>query len=100
MLLSHLRLTLNTDARWQHPGVAELLRHDQQRQTEYRVTLCAYFSAMGDVQLASDSLKIHANTLRYRLRRAETLFDLRLHNADDRLAIWLQLRLAESLQAA
>ena len=95
MLISHLRLTLNKDARWQHPGVVALLRQDELKHTDYRVSLCAYFSAMGDVQLASDSLKVHANTLRYRLRRAETLFDLRLHNPDDRLAIWLQLRLAE-----
>lgn len=95
MLISHLRLNLVDDLRWQHPGVVSLLQHDQERHTDYRLSLCAYFSAMGDVHVAADALKIHSNTLRYRLRRAETLFDLRLHNADDRLAIWLQLRLAE-----
>ena len=37
---------------------------------------------------------MHENTLRYRIRRIEELFDLDLADPDVRLVAWLQLRLA------
>jgi DNA-binding PucR family transcriptional regulator len=37
---------------------------------------------------------VHPNTCRYRLARAEQLFGLALADPDERLLLWLQLRLA------
>ncbi len=75
-------------------GVQALLEHDAGKGSGYRETLCAYFAAMGDVGAAAAALEVHPNTLRYRLRRAEQLFGLRLDHADEALVTWLELRLS------
>lgn len=94
MFLTHLARELGDAPRWLHPGVRALLEHDRTRHTEYAASLSAYFSAMGDIAAAARELTVHPNTLRYRLKRAESLFGLQLDNADGHLAVWLQLRLA------
>jgi DNA-binding PucR family transcriptional regulator len=38
---------------------------------------------------------MHANTVRYRLRRAVELFGLDLDDADQMLVLWLSLRAAQ-----
>lgn len=97
LLLMHLKREVNNQSRLQHKGVSTLVDHDRNRGTDYRNSLCAYFSAMGDVGVAARELNVHPNTLRYRIKRATSLFNLSLDGPDDRLAIWLCLRLeAES----
>jgi hypothetical protein len=93
MFLMHLARELGDAPRLQHPGVRALIEHDDTRRTAYRESLCAWFSAMGDVGAAARELTVHPNTLRYRIRRAESLFGLQLDNPDEQLAVWLQLRL-------
>ena len=93
ILLAHLAREFKSSPRLRHPGVAEMIAHDTARGTDYARSLCAYLSALGDVRRAADDLGVHANTLRYRLKRAQTLFQLRLNSPDDQLTIWLQLRL-------
>jgi hypothetical protein len=95
MLLTHLERELKDKSRLRHPGVSALIEHDRAKGTDYRDSLCAYFAALGDVGAAARALNVHPNTLRYRVKRAESLFRLRLSRPDDRLAIWLQLRLAK-----
>jgi hypothetical protein len=95
LLLTHLEGDLRDKPRLRHPGVNALIDHDIARGTNYRESLCAYFAAMGDIGVAALALNVHPNTLRYRIKRAGTLFGLRLDKPDDQLAIWLQLRLAE-----
>lgn len=95
LLLTHLERELKDKPRLRHPGVSSLIEHDRTKGTDYIGSLCAYFSALGDVGAAARQLNVHPNTLRYRIRRAESLFDLRLGRSDDQLAIWLQLRLAK-----
>jgi DNA-binding PucR family transcriptional regulator len=70
-----------------------MLAYDIENKTNYAESVTAWLDAVGDIALAAESLFIHANTLRYRLRRVEDLFDLNLNNPDDRLAVWMQLRL-------
>ncbi|MET9462969.1 helix-turn-helix domain-containing protein [Streptomyces canus] len=50
-------------------------------------------SGFGNVAEAATRLGVHPNTLRYRLRRTADLFDISLDDPDDRLSLWLQLRL-------
>lgn len=77
----------------EHPAVTLLLEHDRKKRTEYRNSLMAYLAHPEDVQRAAEDLGIHPNTLRYRVRRAKELFDIRLDIPDDRLVTWLDLRL-------
>jgi hypothetical protein len=93
-MLLHIERSLSGNPLLRNAGVQELLDHDASHDTQYRVSLCAYFAALGDFAVAAKVLHVHPNTLRYRLKRAETLFGLRLSRPDDRLALWLQLRLA------
>ncbi|GAA1567004.1 MULTISPECIES: PucR family transcriptional regulator [Kribbella] len=73
--------------------VRAIREHDQQHGTEYAESLLTYLSSFGDAVRAAEALNIHENTMRYRIRRIETMFDLSLEDGDQILATWLQLRL-------
>jgi hypothetical protein len=73
--------------------VRAIREHDQQHGTEYAESLLTYLSSFGDAVRAAEKLNIHENTMRYRIRRIEAMFDLSLDDGDQVLATWLQLRL-------
>ncbi|MFI7140005.1 helix-turn-helix domain-containing protein [Streptomyces massasporeus] len=56
-------------------------------------TLRAYLDHFGDVSAASRALGVHANSLRYRLRRIRQVSGLDLESPDARLLAQVQLRL-------
>jgi PucR C-terminal helix-turn-helix domain/GGDEF-like domain len=72
-------------------------RHDAERGTAYARTLLAYLDANSDVAAAAARLNVHPNTCRYRLARAQEISGLRLDDPDERLLLWLQLRLGDEL---
>ena len=94
ILLRRLAEILAHDARLRHPGVQLLRAYDRRHGTQYEPSLLAYLEAMGDTAAAGAKLAVHRNTLRYRIRRAASLFDLDLASPDELLLVWLQLRLA------
>jgi hypothetical protein len=94
VLLARVADELAREPRLRHPGVDAMVAFDFEHQTEYAVSITAWMDAIGDVTAASKQLGIHSNTLRYRLRRVNELFSISLDNPDDRLSLWLQLRLA------
>ncbi|MET9110871.1 helix-turn-helix domain-containing protein, partial [Streptomyces zhihengii] len=57
-------------------------------------SLTAYLDAAGDVPRAAQSLVLHPNTLRYRLRRVRERFGIDLDDPDTRLLVTLAVRLA------
>ncbi|GAA3579593.1 helix-turn-helix domain-containing protein [Nonomuraea rosea] len=73
--------------------VRTMLDHDRAHSTTHSVTLLAYFDAFGEAAKAAAELSVHENTLRYRVRRLQELFDVDLADPTERLVIWLQLRL-------
>jgi PucR C-terminal helix-turn-helix domain/GGDEF-like domain len=75
------------------PGIRA---YDHQHGTAYSTTLLAYLSANSDISATARGLNVHPNTCRYRLARAEQIFGFRLANPDERLLLWLQLRLGIS----
>ena len=93
VLLSHVSDELMREPRLRHSGVDAMVEYDREHKTEYARSVASWMDAVGDIAAASDRLHIHANTLRYRLRRAGELFGLSLQSPDDRLSIWLQLRI-------
>jgi DNA-binding PucR family transcriptional regulator len=78
-------------------GAAELgplpvLRaHDEQSGSCYLDTLYEWLRHPGDPKAAARALRIHANTLRYRMTRLVELTGLDLDNPDIRLALTVQL---------
>jgi hypothetical protein len=76
-------------------GVGPAIRgYDAEHGTCYAQTLHGYLAAGGDIAAAARQLNVHPNTCRYRIARAEELFEFSLADADERLLLWLQLRLA------
>ncbi|MEU8109079.1 PucR family transcriptional regulator [Nonomuraea muscovyensis] len=73
--------------------VRRMLDHDRAHSTTHGVTLLAYLDAFGEAAKAAAELSVHENTLRYRVRRLQELFDVDLADPAERLVIWLQLRL-------
>jgi DNA-binding PucR family transcriptional regulator len=93
VLLDHVADELIREPMLKHPGIQAMLAYDLENKTNYADSVVAWLDAVGDIALAAGSLFIHANTLRYRLRRVKDLFNITLDNPDDRLAVWMQLRL-------
>jgi len=93
VLLAHVADELMREPMLKHPGIEAMLAYDLENKTNYADSVTAWLDAVGDIALAAESLFIHANTLRYRLRRVKDLFNVNLDNPDDRLAVWMQLRL-------
>jgi DNA-binding PucR family transcriptional regulator len=55
-------------------------------------TLSAYLDGFGEIATIARQLHVHPNTVRYRLRRIETLLATSLDDADERLVLALGLR--------
>lgn len=70
-----------------------LIAHDEEAGTGHVETLRAYLDAWGDIALTARRLGLHANTVRYRVRRLEELSGLDFRDPDERFVTDLQLRL-------
>jgi hypothetical protein len=95
---AHAVLMELLDLLTEHPHLHEgkldqLIAHDGRRGTHYVDTLRAYLDCRGDAATSAARLGVHANTMRYRLRRAVALSGLDLDDPDERLITELQLRL-------
>jgi hypothetical protein len=67
--------------------------YDRDNGSAYIPTLAAYLDALGDAVSTATACGVHANTVRHRMRRVEEFLDVDLSDPDDRLVLWLQLRL-------
>lgn len=64
------------------PLVHQLDRYDKENGTLLKQGLEAYVESSRNIQRAADKLHVHKNTLYYRLKRAEELFELDLNDED------------------
>jgi hypothetical protein len=92
VVLLHLQSHLADQPYLRLPAVQRMVDHDAEQQTPYVESVLAYLAANADVPAAAESVNVHPNTFRYRLRRVRELFDLDLEDPDVRLVVWLQLR--------
>lgn len=78
-----------------HPSgaYARLREHDRRRSSRLLETVAAWLDAHGENVIAAESLHVHPNTFRYRLRRAGEVGEVDLHDPRERFALHLQLRL-------
>jgi hypothetical protein len=81
------------------PRLHRLLEGEGRAGQAYLSTLSAYLDALGDTAKAASVCGVHANTVRYRLQKVQELLGVDLANPDDRLVVWLQLRLLASENA-
>ncbi|WP_280364390.1 PucR family transcriptional regulator [Nocardia wallacei] len=73
------------------PRLDTLVDYDTTYSAELRASLDTYLTHRGDVRAAAAELRIHPNTLRYRIRRATQLMGIDLGSAPDRLLLEIQL---------
>jgi hypothetical protein len=73
--------------------VARLAEYDETHRSNLLETLRAWLDTFGDVNQAAESVHVHPNTFRYRLRRLSEIGEIDLDDPDARFAAMLQLRL-------
>ncbi|MFC9983232.1 PucR family transcriptional regulator [Microbacterium keratanolyticum] len=73
--------------------LVDLRAHDAAHGTEYVATLAAWLDAFGDVGVAAETLHVHPNTFRYRLRKLNAIVGTELYDPQRRFGLMLQLRL-------
>jgi hypothetical protein len=93
VLLGRVGDQFDREPRLRHRGVDAMIEHDQQHSTNFAESILTWFEAGGDTASAATILRVHPNTLRYRLRRTSELFGIMTDDPDERLASWLQLRI-------
>ncbi len=91
VLLDEIVSMVGADERLIDPRVRDLQAHDP----VLAETLRAYLDNFGDVAAAAQQLHVHPNTVRYRVRRIETLLSASLADPDVRLVLSLGLRATE-----
>ncbi len=79
--------------------LSDLITYDEQQHSELLDTLNTYFANNGNTALTAKELKIHRNTLAYRLNRIAEITCLDLDDADVRLNLHLALKAREVLGA-
>lgn len=68
-----------------------LREHDRAQRTDYVDTLYQWLRHPGDPRAAAHELRVHPNTLRYRMKKVLELADLDLADPDVRLALLVQM---------
>ena len=96
-LLALKEHNLDTLRRFHDETLGALFEHDERKQGELIRTLNGFFEANGNLAKASDELKVHRNTLVYRLERIKDLTGLDLNDAENRLILHLALKIQRVL---
>ncbi len=78
--------------RLQSPAIELLMEHDDEHRGALAPTLLAWIEEQGDARRTGERLSMHANTVRYRVRRALELMGNPSMDPDARLVMWLRLR--------
>lgn len=77
-------------------ALARLIDYDRRHHANLVETLRAWLDAFGDVAAAAESVFVHQNTFRYRLRRVADVGHIDLADPDQRFAAMLQLRVVHA----
>ncbi|MFZ1163323.1 PucR family transcriptional regulator [Mycobacterium sp.] len=93
VLLDEIVTMVGADERLVDPRVRDLHAQDP----VLVQTLRAYLDSFGDVAASAAQLHVHPNTVRYRVRRIETLLATSLADPDARLLLSLGLRATERM---
>ena len=77
--------------------LTQLLQRGDVASRELLETIYVWCQTFGNTAQTAKTLHVHDNTVRYRIRRATEFYELNLSDPDSLLAIWLQLRAAQSI---
>ncbi|MFN7253234.1 MAG: PucR family transcriptional regulator [Anaerobacillus sp.] len=94
-LLTYIHNDLLNDFANQYIG--DLAKHDREHDTELVHTLYMFCNFNGDINRSADSLFIHQNTLRQRLKKIESILEVDLQNYTELVNVILSLKIAQNL---
>ncbi|MEG1515684.1 MAG: helix-turn-helix domain-containing protein, partial [Clostridia bacterium] len=95
-LLSFVRS--NTDlSSFIHEVIAQIDRFDQEKQTDYLLTLRTYLHNRQNVELVAAKLHVHKNTVFYRIGRIEELFHLDLQDCRQLSTVYYSLLIHDNI---
>jgi hypothetical protein len=94
LALARLRELLEADPVLASGAGLAVLAHDAAHGTAYADLLLAWLGCLRDVSATAARLRVHPNTVRYRLRRVGETFGLDLSDPDQVLVLWWTLRTA------
>lgn len=92
-LLSHISPDQLDDFYKEH--LAVILEHDEKNDTKFLETRQMYFQQNGDLNLMAEKLFMHANTVRYRLKKIEELLDTDLQRIENRVNLSVACKIAK-----
>jgi hypothetical protein len=76
--------------------LGSLVDYDATHRLDLIGTLSAYLAQHGSLKQTARALRVHANTVAYRIKRIESLTGLSLDNSDDRLLAHVSVKIIES----
>ncbi|WP_343910530.1 helix-turn-helix domain-containing protein [Nocardioides aquiterrae] len=97
LAIAHLRNLLAEEPALASAPARTLLAHDAQHGTTYSSLVLTWLECGRDVSATARRLGVHANTVRYRLRRVGESFGLDLDAPDQVLVLWWTLRTSAEL---
>lgn len=77
----------------------KLLEYDNDYHANLRETLMSLLDTGLNYKLTAERLHVHSNTVRYRCEKIEQLLDIKMSDVDQRLNLYLALRVGDVLQA-
>ena len=92
VLLQEVVTHLRTRQDLLDPRIKQLVDYDKTHDGSLVMSLQAYLLNAGDIKAAAEFLHVHANTLRYRIRRIRELTDLDLRDPSTRFLTELNIR--------
>ncbi|WP_067474803.1 PucR family transcriptional regulator [Nocardia amamiensis] len=93
VLLGEVLDLVGSRAELHDPRLRALLDYDRKHSASLRDSVETYLREHGDVRNAAAVLRVHPNTLRYRIRRVEEILGMDLGDPADRLLLEIQLAL-------
>ncbi len=94
-LLSYIHDDLLND--FAHLYLGDLEKHDRENETDLVHTLYTYCNHNGDIAQTAQSLFIHQNTLRQRLKKIEAMLNIQLHRYTDLVNLIISLKISQDM---
>lgn len=93
--MMRLLASVNTDmlVTFYKEHLTDLLTYDQESDTNFMETLEIFYRENGDVSSTANSLYVHPNTLRNRLKKIESLLDIDFNKYEDLLNVYVTLKI-------
>ncbi|MCA0992110.1 PucR family transcriptional regulator [Pseudalkalibacillus hwajinpoensis] len=80
---------------YQNPYIEKLKQYDAIHHTQLLETLATYLQQDSNVKAAALALHVHTNTLNYRLKRIADVANLDLKNANQKVTLFLDLKIEQ-----